>query len=184
MTGIQTMKMVRSVTAAALAATMLATSAAPAMAQGYPGGYPGGGYGNSWGGGGYGNDGYRHRRHNRIGAGDVIAGVAILGVLAAIASSGSKRRGSDDRYGDRYRGGINNENAAADACAQAAEQRGGQVTGVDNVRRTSDGYSVRGTLSSRGGTDRYGQQRFACEVRYGAVESVRIDGDNYGSRGW
>jgi hypothetical protein len=178
------MKMVRSVTAAALAATMLATSAAPAMAQSYPGGYPGGGYGNSWGGGGYGG-GYGHRRHhNRIGAGDVIAGVAILGVIAAIASSGSKNRRGDDRYGDRYRGGIQDENAAADACASAAERRGGQVTGVDNVYRTQGGYSVRGTLSSNGRNDRYGQQRFTCEVRYGAVESVRIDGDSYGSRGW
>jgi hypothetical protein len=173
------MKMVRSVTAAALAAAMLATSVTPAMAQGYPGGYPGGGYGNGW---GRGDGGYRqHRRHNGVSAGDVIAGVAILGVIAAIASSGSKRnRGNNDGY----RGGINDENQAADACAAAAERRGGQVTGVDNVYRTRDGYSVRGTLSSRGGYDRYGQQRFACEVRYGAVESVRIDGDNYGSRGW
>jgi hypothetical protein len=176
------MKMVRSVTAAALAATMLATSAAPAMAQGYPGG----GYGTSWGGGGYG-DGrrYGHRRHhNRISAGDVIAGVAILGVIAAIASSGSKKRRGDDRYGERDRVGIQTENAAADACASAAEQRGGQVTGVDNVIRTQDGYSVRGTVSSGRGNDQYGQQRFTCEVRYGAVESVRIDGQNYGSRGW
>lgn len=162
------MKTVRSVTAAAVAAAMVATSVTPAVADGYRGGGYGG-YGGGY--GGYGD--YGHRRHrDRIGAGEVIAGVAILGVIAAIAASGSKNR----RATDGYRGGIQDENAAADACAAATERRGAQVTGIDNVYRTADGYSVRGTVSTGGGYDRYNQTRFTCEVRYGAVDSVRIDG--------
>lgn len=177
MTGNETMKTVRSVTAAALAATMLATSVTPALAQGYPGG----GYNNR----GYGDYGRHHRRHDRIGAGEVIAGVAILGVLAAIASSGSKRNRG---YEDAYRGGINTENAAADACAAEVERAGGRqrVSGIDIVSRTRDGYSVRGTIDSGQGGYGYGRndrQRFTCEVRYGAVESVRID-DSFRTRGW
>ncbi len=176
------MKTVRSVTAAALAATMLATSVTPAMAQGFPGGYPGGGYGNR----GYDGYGRHHRRHNKIGAGDVIAGVAILGVLAAIASSGSKRNRG---YDDAYRGGINTENAAADACAAEVERAGGRqrVSGIDTVTRTRDGYSVRGTIDTGEGGYGYGRndrQRFSCDVRYGAVESVRIDDNRFGSRGY
>jgi hypothetical protein len=170
------MKMVRSVTAAALAATMLATSVTPALAQGYPGG----GYSNR----GYDGYGRNHRRHDRIGAGEVIGGLAILGVIAAIASSGSKRNRS---YDDSYRGGINTENAAADACAAEVERAGGRqhVSGIDTVTRTRDGYSVRGTVDTGEGGYGYGRndrQRFSCEVRYGAVESVRIDDNRYGSR--
>jgi len=178
MTGNKTMKMVRSVTVAVLATTMLATSVTPAMAQGFPGG----GFGNR----GFDNFGRNHRRNDRIGAGEVIGGLAILGVIAAIATSGNRRnRGFDDSY----RGGINTENAAADACAAEIERGGGrqQVSGIDTVTRTRDGYSVRGTIDrAQGGfgNRRYGQQGFTCEVRYGAIESVRIDDNRYGSRGY
>jgi len=165
------MKTVRSVTAAAVAAAMLATSVTPAMAQSYPGGgygYPGGGYGRE-----------RHRDHDHIGAGGIIAGIAVLGVLAAIASSGSKNR-NNGGYQGGYRGGINTENEAADACANAVEQQGGyRVTGIDTVDQTRDGYSVRGTLNTRsGGSWGYGrnqQQGFYCAVRDGSIADVRID---------
>jgi hypothetical protein len=173
------MKMVRSVTAL-VATTMLATSVTPAMAQGFPGGFPGGGYGNS--GRGW-NDGYRRHRDRGVSAGDVIAGVAIIGVIAAIASaaSKSKNRGGDDSY----RGNINSEDQAADACAARVEQYYGnsaRVRSVDDVQRTRDGYSVRGTVNLNDRNDR-STQRFTCSIRYGQVEDVRVD-NGYAYRGY
>jgi hypothetical protein len=163
------MKMVRSVTAI-VATAVLATSVTPAMAQGVYGGF---GYGNQ----GFGNRGYdRGRRHHRgIDAGDVIAGVAIIGVLAAIAGAASK---SNHRNGDdRYRGNINSEDQAADACASRVEQRYGnsaRVRGIDDVQRTRDGYEVRGTIETNDRDDR-NTQRFTCSIRYGQVEDVQVD---------
>jgi hypothetical protein len=165
------MKMVRSVTAL-VATTMLATSVTPAMAQGVYGGF---GYGNQGYGQGYGNRGYdRGRRHNRgVSAGDVIAGVAIIGVLAAIAGAASKSSNRNRGYG----GSINSEDQAADACASRVEQRYGnsaRVRNIEDVQRTRDGYEVRGTVETNDRDDR-GNQRFTCSIRYGQVEDVRID---------
>jgi Tfp pilus assembly protein PilE len=168
------MKMVRSVIASTITAAVFATSATPAMAQGYPGA----GYNN-----GYVNRGYdRSRHHNRgVSAGDVIAGVAIIGVLAAIASAASK---SNNRNGG-YRSNINSEDQAAEACASRVEQRYGnsaRVRNIDDVQRTRDGYEVRGAVET---SDRYdrGTQRFTCSVRYGQVEDVRVD-SGYAYRGY
>ncbi len=175
------MMKLRSVTAGAIATAMLATSATPAMAQSYPGGVYGGGYG---------HDGYHHRDHDGIGAGGIIAGIAAIGIIAAIASSGHNSR---NRYNDGYsrsrsdegysRGGT--EGDAAAACAGAAEQRLGRdarVTTIDQVARTYEGYQVSGILETQG--YRYNdQQRFTCQVRYGAVERIDFSGDN-GYRGY
>jgi Tfp pilus assembly protein PilE len=177
------MKMVRSVTAL-VATTMLATSVTPAMAQGFPGGFPGGGYGNS--GRGW-NDGYRrHHRNRGVSAGDVIAGVAIIGVIAAIASAASK---SKNQTNDRdYRGNINSEDQAADACAARVEQYYGnnaRVRSVDDVQRTRDRYSVRGTvnMNEQSNRDDRGTQRFTCSIRFGQVDDVRVD-DGIAYRGY
>jgi len=158
------MTFLRSVTGSAVAAALIATSVTPAMAQGYPG-Y---GYNKGW---GHGGKGYRRHRDRGVDAGDVIAGVAIIGVIAAIAAAASKNKRNDG-----YRGNINDENAAADACAIRAEQRFGQGTRarIDDVIRTRDGYDVRGSLETRG-RDR-DDERFSCTVRYGQVEDVRVDG--------
>jgi hypothetical protein len=158
----------RSVTASAVAAAMIATSVTPAMAQGYPGyGY---GYNKGW---NHGGKGYRRHRDRGVSAGEVIAGVAIIGVIAAIASAASKNKRNDG-----YRGNINDENAAADACAIRAEQRFGQGTRarIDDVLRTRDGYDVRGSLETRDRDRDRDDQRFSCTVRYGQVEDVRLDG--------
>ena len=173
------MKMVRSVIMGGLATAMLATSVTPAMAQGVYGGF---GYGNQ----GFGNRGYdRGRRHHRgIDAGDVIAGVAIFGVLAAIAGAASKSNNRDRNGDDRYRGNVNSEDQAADACASRVEQRYGnsaRVRGIDDVQRMRDGYEVRGTIETNDRDDR-GTQRFTCSVRYGQVEDVRVD-SGYAYRG-
>ena len=156
------MKMVRSVTAL-VATAMLATSETPAMAQGFPGG----GYGNPYG------DRYRRHHDRGISAGDVIAGVAIIGVIAAIAAAAS---GSKNRNGG-YRGNINSEDQAADACASRIEQRYGnsaRVRNIEDVQRTREGYEVTGTVETNDRNDR-GAQRFTCSIRYGQVEDVRID---------
>jgi hypothetical protein len=182
------MMKLRSVTAGALATAMLATSVAPAMAQGYPGGY-GGGYGRP----GYNNFGYRdyrrHRRNDDTGA--IVAGVIGVGILAAIIASASSK--SKQRQQNAYNNGttatIRTDDAAADACASAAErQLGGsaRVSAVTAVDRVSDGYNVRGTVDyGRDTTQRNdswrgqsgGDERsFSCSVRYGDVQRVDFGG--------
>jgi hypothetical protein len=183
------MGVMRKFVVATMATALMVSSATPALAD-WGGGFGGGSYsGNSWGGGGYGG-GYRGHHDHGIDAGDVIAGIAIIGVIAAIASAASKssnnRRTSSDGYPDRSsdqsRGSINSENAAVDACAQAAETRGGQsasVREISAVDKNSDGWDVEGVVEQRAGwRDRTGDKhRFTCSVRYGAVDSVYIDTD-------
>ncbi len=176
------MMKLRSVTAGVLATAMLATSVTPAMAQGYPGGY--GGYGRpSY--GGYGRPDYRRHRGDDTGA--IVAGVIGVGILAAIiaAASSSKNRPTNGGYANNtYTGAIRTDDAAADACANAAEQQvggGARVSSVDAVDRVSDGSNVRGVIDySRGGDTRYGNSRdqrsFSCSVRYGDVQRVDLGG--------
>ncbi len=179
------MMKLRSVTAGALATALLATSVTPAMAQGYPGGYPGGGFGRPNYGGGYGRRDFRRHRGNGD-AGAVIAGVIGVGILAAIIASASNRnRQQNGGYvNNTTRGAIRTDDAAADACANAAEQQvggGARVSSVDAVDRVSDGFNVRGVIDyGRGGDTRYGNSRdqrsFSCSVRYGDVQRVDLDG--------
>jgi hypothetical protein len=182
------------------AASALILSSAPAMAGGYGGisvgsGYGGFGYGlgvsSSWGGGrGWG----RHRHHDRVDAGDVIGAIAVIGVIAAIASAGSKKnrdrsertdrdypsRNDDRRSSSEKR--ISNEDDAAYACADAAEERGGEgarVRDITDVRKSGDGWDVDGVVSRRSTwRDKDGTgQRFSCRVRFGSVEDVRFEDD-------
>lgn len=78
---------------AAIIATTIAATPTPAEARGNRYGYGYGGYGYGY--------GYRHR--NRVDAGDIIAGVLVLGTIAAIADSANRnRRDRDDpRYDNR-----------------------------------------------------------------------------------
>lgn len=191
------MGVVRASVSSAIVAAMLATSITPAFAEhGYGGGY-GGGYGSGYGGyDGYGGGRYRNRHHDRIDAGDVIAGIAIFGVIAAIASAASKPKApkrypdnadnrypqNDQRASNAQRGSINSENAAVDACATAAEERGGQsasVREITTVNANSDGWDVEGIVEQRDGwRDRSAdRKRFTCSVRFGAVDGVYIDRD-------
>lgn len=183
------MGILRNSVSGAIIAAMLATSVTPAFAdRGYGGGY--GGYD------GYGGGRHRGRHHDRIDAGDVIAGIAIFGVIAAIASAASKSKASkrypdsaDNRYpqddrraSEPQRGSINSENAAVDACATAAEERGGQsasVREISTVNASRDGWDVEGIVEQRDGwRDRSAdRKRFTCSVRFGAVETVYIDKD-------
>ena len=81
--------------------------------------------------------GHRHRRHRGIDGGDILAGVLILGGIAAIASAASKNK-KDRRYDDRdYRN-------SRDRDYRQRDYRGDD-RGYDN-RRSND----RNEQSSRG----------------------------------
>ena len=195
---------VRKFIAGGVAAALLSSSATPAFA-GWGGPYVSGGVGwnsgwngNGWGGGG-GDWGRRH--HDGVDAGDVIAGLAIFGVIAAIASSASKAKRDRDEnrntrdYPDNRdtrdypdsrdsrsngRSTIRSENAAIDACALAAEARGGETSSVrdiTDVRASNDGWDIEGVIEQRDNwRDKSAdKKRFSCSVRDGAVEHVYID---------
>ena len=113
---------------------------------------------------------YRDRDRGGPSAGEVIAGVAILGGLAAVIAAASD---NDDRYDDRYNrypntngyptNGYNNGyyrgsaqynrgQQAIQQCIQAAQYEGRRyggdvrVTQVRDVRRVRNGVRVRGDL--------------------------------------
>ncbi|NCP18860.1 MAG: hypothetical protein GW855_06850 [Erythrobacter sp.] len=108
---------------------------------------------------------YRYRRHHndRIDAGDVVAGALIIGGIFAVLSATSNK--------DRDRGYEMDDVAssefdrAVDACVQQVE-RDQRIGSVDNVGRTTRGYSVSGTL--------YSGDAFACQVS-GAGRVLDID---------
>lgn len=119
----------------------------------------------------------RWRGRDRIDAGDVIAGVAIIAGIAAIASaveSGNERK--RERYDDyppyeqerQYRAG--NLDRAVGACTRAVE-RDARVDRVDEVRRLGEGWEVRGRL--------FDGSSFSCTVS-GEGRIDRLDyGDGY-----
>ena len=140
------------ITGAAAAAMLTVTAAAPASAQ------------------------YRHR-DNGIDAGDIAAGVAVLGGIAAITAA----IGNDgSRYGygyrNRYRDGYT---YAVNACGREAERYGrGQVQITDVDRRGNDSYRVRGVINA--GYDRYdrGYDRRG-DRDYGRYDYDRGDRDGF-----
>lgn len=165
------------------AAGAMALSSAPAQAQQYRG---------------------YDRDNDGISAGEVIAGVAILGGLAAILSSrGNNRdyRGGSYGYDNNGYGYENNRydrsryggsRQAVQQCVSATQyearrySRGqARITGITNINRNRDGYTVRGRLAVqdyRGGYGGYGNRSgydsgsFKCQVRYGRVVDVRVNG--------
>jgi len=109
----------------------------------------------------------RRRRHrdNDIDAGDVIAGVVVLGAIAAIAGAAGNRR-ERERYEDRYPrpsedygyqapGGYQRSDSrgidrAVDMCVAEIERGPDRVGTVDGAARSADGWRVSGELE--GGT--------------------------------
>lgn len=138
-------------------------------------------------------DGYRRwrrHRHNRVDAGDVLAGVLFIGGIAAIASAASKSdrdrryRDRDYRYPDRdyrnqdyryrerrgdsrYDGGRGIDNAV-EMCVSEIE-RDVRVDTVDEVNRTGEGWRVTGSL--------YNGDRFTCRIgQDGRIDDVDFGG--------
>ncbi len=129
---------------------------------------------------------YRHYR-DRTDVGDVIAGVLILGGIAAVidAASNSERRDRGDRYErnspPRYPEQRYNDsdeiNAAADRCAYAAEQRAGgdaRVETISSVVRDGNGWRVEGMVANYGGGE-----NFQCGVTNGRVDYIQLSGPDY-----
>ena len=166
----------RFASALALAAA-LSMAATPAAARGY-----------------YGS---RHH-HDGIDGGDILAGVLILGGIAAIASAASnssknKQREVRDtynypppapRYQERYdyapppppaqSSGYQSRgiDGAVDSCVSQVERGSTRVASVDNASRTADGWRIAGQLSQGGG--------FNCWIdNDGRVRQVDFGNDRY-----
>ncbi|WP_374411377.1 hypothetical protein [Novosphingobium colocasiae] len=176
------MTMLRSRLAVALTATAaFAMTATPALARGH--------------GGWHGGYGHGHRHHGGgIDGGDLLAGLLIVGGVAAIATAASNsardrdRNDARDRDGGRYeddsagydRGRDDAPVGARDqasghfddavgVCADEIEKGDRQVDTVDTVTRSADRYSVSGRLTDGRG--------FACSIDdSGQVRSVAVDG--------
>jgi hypothetical protein len=172
----------RKMISAVAAAALVATSVTPAFAGGRGYGY---GYGGKY---KYG----RYYKRNRLDTGDVIGILAVVGLVAAIASSGkSKRRAREagvyNESGPYKRGAINSENDAVDACALAAEDRAGKMSSVREVTKVSaieDGWDIAGTIEARDDwRDKEVLPRgFNCVVRDGTVKAVFVDVNAVASR--
>lgn len=159
------------ISALVLTAAALATGLLPVAAQARP----------DWGGRNWGGRGW-HRDRGGIDGGDVLAGVLILGGIAAIASAASNaerkrnrdmddyryRQGDEDLRDDTARGStgdwsrnggagraVRSLNDAVDACATEAG-RTGEVEDIDDAIRQGSDFRVSGTL--RNG------DRFSCDV--------------------
>ncbi len=149
-------------TAAALAITAaLSMAATPALARD-----------RHWGGGGWG------RHHDRIDAGDIFAGVLILGGIAAIASAASnsnkakreRERSRDYQYPDQ-------------SYPQQPYPQRDNSTGYGNDTRPSYNESDRSSRTESRGLDS-AVDRCASEIERGdrrieAIDTVTRDGDGW-----
>jgi len=145
-------------------------------------------------------------------AGEVIAGVAIIGAIAAIASSSNKNRDyrdndyrdsnyrgdhyendrySESRFGNGYR--QIGQRQAVNRCVRAAERGAtnygrANVTDIRDVDRTRYGYRVKGKIlveQSRGRYQRSGyadKGNFTCYIEGNRVSDVQYSGLNYSRR--
>lgn len=140
---------------------------------------------------------HRHWHHrDRVDAGDVLAGVLIIGGIAAIANAASRPR-TERRYPDndaRYRQPVNARSSnsgngldrAVDMCVNEIE-RDVRVDTVDGASRTGSGWTVTGTL--------YNGDGFSCQIdnrgrisdiSYGDQVAASFDGqsDRQPDRQW
>lgn len=155
------------------AATAMAVSATPAMAKDH--------------------------RDKGVSAGEIIAGVAVIGAIAAIASSSKRDRGYNEvsYRGDQYNGRQNyrrnyrqiGKRKAINRCTRAAENRATRrgnatVTQIRKVNRTRYGYKIKGRILVEKG--RYGRNvnrgKFTCFIEGNRVSDVRYSGLNYARR--
>lgn len=153
--------------AAALASVAaFSMSASPALARDWGGG---------WGG---------HRRHgDGVDAGDVLAGILIIGGIAAIASAassaGKQRRPApppEPTYDRGYAGdtrpvwqGSNSIDDAVGRCLDEVSRGSGRADAVDTVSRDGDGWRVMGRTADG--------SSFACSVNgAGRIRSASVGG--------
>jgi len=136
----------------------------------------------------YGRRGYR--RHRRVRGGDVLAGVLILGGIAAVASAASNSRNrnrnevrnerrDDRRYDDRRTNRRSNSgsgiDSAVDQCLNEIE-RDVRVESVDGASRVASGWLVSGSLFNGTG--------FTCQIdNNGRIADVSYGGSFGGPLG-
>ncbi len=159
----------RAAAVAALAAS-LSMAATPAMARGWGGG---------WGG--------HYRQHDRVDGGDILAGILIIGGIAAIASAANKaskqqrdyrepppreredlpRYGrADDRPEWREGAGID---GAVNRCIDEVNRGRTRVGEVESVNRETGGGRIAGSTTGNG--------NFSCVIdREGRIRNVNVDG--------
>lgn len=147
-------------------------------------------------------------RNHGPSTGEIIAGVAIVGAIAAIASSGNNNdrrysdrnyrgdrygndRYSESRFGNRYR--HMNQRQAVNLCARAAEHGAtnygrAHVTDIRDIDRTRYGYRVKGRIQVEQGRSRYQRSRYAdqgkftCYIEGNRVSNVQYSGLRYARR--
>lgn len=125
----------------------------------------------------------RGRHRDGIDGGDVLAGVLILGGIAAIASAASKRNDRQERYpepppypaerqGYRYdnqRGEGRGLDSAVGMCVGEIERGRDRVDTVDNASRTGEGWMVSGSLEGGSG--------FSCRIdNDGRIRAIDLSG--------
>lgn len=174
--------MLKALTGLGTAGAMMVTGMAPAMAApvshgtldaapiGAMGWNPGDESASQWR-GGWGDRRWRGRNRG-IDGGDILAGVLILGGIAAVASAAtnSARRGDDRSYNDDVR-------SASDRCGAAAVAQSGlgsRIERIDNVLREGNGWRVEGLVGSR----RNGVDSFTCGISFGRIDYVRFNRAN------
>jgi len=127
----------------------------------------------------------RYRGRDRVNAGDVLAGVLIIGGIAAIASAASKDRNEPRRYPDaypdereRYRQGDwraqgTGMDRAVDMCVNEVERGPERVDSVDSASRTGEGWLVSGSLNTGAG--------FSCRIdNNGRIRDINLAGPRAG----
>lgn len=174
--------MLKALTGLGAAGAMLVTGTAPAIAApaprgtfdaapiGAPGWNPADESASQWR-GGWGDRRWRGRNRG-VDAGDILAGVLILGGIAAVASAAtnSARRGDDRSFNDDVR-------SASDRCGAAAVAQSGlgsRIERIDNVVRDGQGWRVEGLVGSR----RNGVDSFTCGISFGRIDYVRFNRAN------
>lgn len=156
-------------TAAVALAVSLSMAAAPALAR------------DGWGG--------RYHKRDRVDGGDILAGILIIGGIAAIASAASKAKKEreqlprdypdepvradrsdygrpDNRPEWREGSGID---MAVNRCIDEINRGRERVGEVESVNRDAEGWRITGTTTGKG--------NFSCTIdRDGRIRNVNIDG--------
>jgi hypothetical protein len=104
----------------------------------------------------------RHwHHHDNVDAGDVVAGVAVVGCLAALFSA----------IGSNY---AQKPYADVEACTREAESRtGGRVAGIGQVEKSKGYYTVSGSVDMDGSRG----PAFSCTIRNGTIYGFRMAED-------
>lgn len=104
--------------------------------------------------------------------------------VAAREAMRSARQGYAESNGRYAQPVVSNEDAAVDACAMAAEQRGydegfrAVVRDIQGVDRRADGWDVDGVIDARRSwRERPDSWNFRCSVRNGQVVNVDLGHD-------